>query len=669
MDSKLSVGVDVGGTFTDIVSMGPRGLTVLKLPTSSEPSLAVIEGLRDLGHAVRDASLISHATTLATNALLTRSGLARAVLLTNEGFRDVLEIGRQRRPELYNLTTRRPVPLVPREDRLPVRCRIAADGTEVEPLSRAEARAVAARVVKSGPESVAICFLNSYANDRHEVKMRDALLRGGFRGHVSISSEVDREFREFERTSTTVVNAVLAPMMAGYLSSLKASLERQGIRAPVYVMGSDGGATTMAFAASRPVGVIESGPAAGVIASRQLARALGLPRVLTFDMGGTTAKAGAVIGGEAGVVGEFEAAGRSHSGRSIGGSGYPVRGEFVDLAEVSAGGGTVAWVDDAGELQVGPASAGSTPGPACYNRGGKDATVTDANVVLGRLSPDALLGGTMKIRRDLALAATKNLAGRLGIPVDQCGRDILRLVNDSMARALSVVSTERGRDPRDFTLMAFGGGGPGHACDVAEELGMRDILVPPHPGLFSAYGLLAGEFSRSFVAPVMSTKIRLGPAFQRLERGARTEMRRGGFGTFALRRYLDAHYVGQSHELTLPYFGDYRVRDSFDSMHADLYGYSASDDIEVVSIRLKAVAAGPGASKPGRLTDRRTHKAGARIAWIGGETCLVPVLPRESLLTGSRGRGPCIVEEYDSTLVVNSSWDWRSEAHGLRLTR
>ena len=659
------VGVDVGGTFTDIVIGGPQGLTVQKLPTTPSPDAAILTGLAALGKRALEASLISHATTLATNALLTHSGLAHSALITNEGFRDVLEIGRQRRPEVYDLDTRRPPPLIERRHRLTISCRIRGDGTESAPLEAAAAKSLARRVVHEGYQSVAISFLNSYLNAAHELQMKDALRHEGFGGHVSLSSEVDPEYREFERTSTTVVNAVLSPLVTGYLSSLAASLRREGIRAPVYLMNSDGGASTLAFAASMPVTIIESGPAAGVVASQQIARKLSLERVLTFDMGGTTAKAGTIVDGEPDITGEFEAAGRTHSGRSIRGSGYPVRGQFIDLAEVSAGGGTVAWVDEAGELEAGPKSAGSVPGPACYGMGGTEPTVTDANVALGRLNPHHLLGGAMRIRRDLALRSLR----KLGENEFDVASGIIKLVNDSMSRAISMVTVNRGRDPRDFVMVAFGGAGPVHACDLGEEMGVSDIVVPAHAGLFSAYGLLAAEITRTFASSVMEVEPRLKKRFEELELRASREMRSEGFKAFELRRYFDARYLGQSHELFLPFASDEGKRRSFDERHRGLYGYSLPDKLEVVNIKVRATvqrdapvqAASPTLPVPAALSHRKV--------WIGGRFQQVEVLRRESLKLGREGRGPVVIEEYDSTLVINESWKWTVKPYGTRLAR
>lgn len=666
---KLVVGVDVGGTFTDIIIGDAGGLSVLKLPTASDPSRAVLQGLRKLGPGVRRSALICHATTLATNALLTHAGLARTALVTNEGFRDVLEIGRQRRPEVYSLDTRRPAPLVERRDRLTVDCRIGADGSVVTPLLPRDAVSVAGRVLAGKYESVAVCFLNSYLNPAHEEAAKRAIVKNGFRGHISASCEVDREYREYERTSTTVVNAVLSPLMSGYLSSLSASLRRSRISAPVYIMNSDGGASTVAFASSHPVVAIESGPAAGVVASRLLARELSKPRVLTFDMGGTTAKAGTVIDGEPEVTNEFEAAGRTHSGRSIRGSGYPVRGEFIDLAEVSAGGGTVAWTDEAGELKVGPRSAGSSPGPACYGFGGAEPTVTDANVALGRLNPDSLLGGTMRIHRGLALRSLRRLSRRLDSSLLDVASGIVRLVDHDMSRAISMVTVERGHRPGDFAMFAFGGGGPLQACDLAEGMGIREIVVPIHAGLFSAYGLLAGELTRTFTEPVLEAEPRLEGRFRQLEAAAARQLRREGFRRFEVARFAECRYVGQSHELLLPFAGDDSLRRRFDERHAGLYGYALPDRMEVVNIRVRASVRRSSVAPLRSGQSARSKRRAERRAWVGGGMVTARVLAREALATGESGRGPCIVEEYDSTLVVNPGWTWTAEAYGTRLTR
>src|SRR2546426_1229709 len=398
----LFVGIDVGGTFTDIIvfdNESRKTPEIVKVPTvPKQPSFAILEALKRYQDRAEQVALVSHATTIATNALLTHTGLAKTALITNQGFRDVLEIGRQRRPEIYNLDTKRPKQLVDRRNRFTVKGRRLVDGSRRTPLAESDLLKVSKEIAQRGLESAAVAFLNSYVNPSDETKAEKILRRSGFKGHIDISSRVDPQYREYERTSTTVVNASLVPLMSQYLHGFQNELEWIGFHCAFYVMNSDGTASTLAQASKRPISIIESGPAAGVLASASLASQLSLSKVITFDMGGTTAKAGTIIEDRPDLSYEFEAAGRSYHGRSIKGSGYPVRQPFIDLAEVSAGGGTIAWIDETGSLKVGPESAGAEPGPAAYGTGGRRATVTDANVVAGRINPTQLLGGHLKLR-------------------------------------------------------------------------------------------------------------------------------------------------------------------------------------------------------------------------------------------------------------------------------
>src|SRR6266436_3753365 len=468
----LFVGIDVGGTFTDIIVFNNESRKtpeIVKVPTvPKQPSLAILEALKRYQDRTEQVALVSHATTIATNALLTQTGLAKTALITNRDFGDVLEIGRQRRPEIYNLDTKRPKQLVERRNRFTVKGRRLVNGSSQTPLAENEMLRVSKEMIRREMESVAVAFLNSYVNPSDEIKAEKILRRSGFKGHIDMSSRVDPQYREDERTSTTVVNASLVPLMSQYLHGFQNELERIGFHCAFYVMNSDGTASTLAQASKRPISIIESGPAAGVLASQNLAKQLSLDKAITFDMGGTTAKAGTIINGQPDLSYEFEAAGRSYHGRSIKGSGYPVRQPFIDLAEVSTGGGTIGWLDEAGVLKVGPESAGADPGPAAYGKGGSQATVTDANIVAGRINPSQMLGGDLKLHDDLAVRAIGKLSRRLGTSIDKTTDNILRIVNGNMSKALSLVSLERGRDPREYTLFAFGGSGPVHACDLAE---------------------------------------------------------------------------------------------------------------------------------------------------------------------------------------------------------
>lgn len=671
---RYYVGIDVGGTFTDLILYDSKTMEshVVKVSTTTDkPESAILTALCDLCREPKQVTLINHATTIATNALLTHTGIAKTALITNHGFRDVLEIGRQRRPELYNLYTNRPQPLVKRKNRFTVHGRIRADGKEIEPLDLYEAKQIAKTIVNEGFKSVAIAFLNSYINDSHEKRMKEILQNKKFGGTISCSSDVNREYKEYERMSTTVVNAVLSPLMSTYLRSLKSKLENSGFHTPIYAMNSDGGMNTLPYASNFPISVIESGPAAGVLASRHLANSLSLEKVLTFDMGGTTAKAGAVIDGECDISYEFEVAGRTHSGRSIKGSGYAVRYPFIDLAEVSAGGGTIAWVDDGDALRVGPNSAGSEPGPAAYGKGGKNPTVTDANITLGRINPNYLLGGKMPIYSNLAKQAVGEIAERLGMNLKDAAEGIIKLVNLNMAKAIMTVSVERGRDPREYTLIAFGGAGPIQCCDLAEELEINHIIVPAHAGIFSAYGLLTANITRTFSLPVLTTNALLEPYFDEARKMASNSMKNEGFHNYKIKEYVDARYKGQSFELRLPYENSADMKSRFSEKHREAYGYSSTDEIEIVNVRVKAVITTSGLKR--KRTKHNDEEVGTpteyRDAWIRDFFTKIPVYLREELKLGTYGEGPSIIEEYDSTLVVNPGWKWKVYDYGTELKR
>src|SRR2546426_5005646 len=588
----LFVGTDVGGTFTDVVVFDEESREspeVIKVPTDPKrPELAIIKALERYQNRTGQFALVSHATTIATNSLLTQSGLAETALITNEGFRDVLEIGRQRRPEIYNLNTRRPRQLVTRRNRLTVRGRRRVNGSSLTPIVEKDLLTVSKAIIERGIESVAISFLNSYINPEDEIRAEKILRLSGFRGHIDLSSRIDPQYREYERTSTTVVNASLAPSISGYLQQLKKELEQIGIGSPLYVMNSDGTASTTAQAAEHPISIIESGPAAGVLSSRNLTKHLSLTKVITFDMGGTTAKAGTIVSGRPDLAYEFEAAGRIYHGRSIKGSGYPVRQPFIDLAEVSAGGGTIAQIDETGNLKVGPESAGADPGPAAYGNGGTQATVTDANIVAGRINASKLLGGQLKLHNDLSIRAIGRLSRRLGTSIDKTADRILRIVNSNMSKALRLVSVERGRDPREYSLIAFGGAGPVHACDLAEELEIKRIIVPLHPGLFSAFGLLTADLSRTFIQPIIEQSvINVEPTFIQLREQARESLKQEGFTSYRTVEHVDLRYQGQAHEITLPYKKNTNLARLLGREHKKLYRYSSNDSVEAANARIR----------------------------------------------------------------------------------
>jgi len=696
----MRVGIDVGGTFTDVVARHANGaLSRLKVPTTPRaPEVGALRALAELVATRDDAgdiALVAHASTIATNALLGQLHLElpRVAFVTTAGFRDVVEIGRQNRSAVYDLGVERPVPLARREDRFVVHERREADGSVTVPLDLREVDAIASEIARRGITTVAIGLLHAYVDDGHEVAIGRRLAELLPDVHVSRSAELVREFREYERFSTAVVNAALMPAVRGYLDRLAAGLREAGVRAPLFVMRSDGGMASVEAAAARPASLIESGPAGGVIAAAFLGQTLGLRRVLSFDMGGTTAKAGTILDGTPEIATEFEAAGATHSGRAQKGSGYPVRFPFVDLAEVSAGGGTIAWIDRAGSLRVGPASAGADPGPAAYGRSDKP-TVSDANVVLGRLNPRALLGGAFPIDAANARRAVASIATVTDGDVTAAAAGILAIADSEMAKVLRIVSVERGYDPRDFTLVAFGGGGPLHACAVASEIGVRRIVIPEHPGVFSANGLLAADvrvvFSRSVgVVANPAAWAMLEAVFGELREAGERALAAQGVAA-ADRAYLwelDLRYAGQSFELTISGGEFASTLAAFHARHTQRYGYSVpGETVEVVTVR----AIGIGRTQKQRFdsatesadtdtgadtdtdTDRNSDHGRRRSivpapsftmaaleerpVWNGSSFEPTTVFSRERLTNGTILHGPAIVEQYDATTYVAPHW-------------
>ncbi len=606
------------------------------LSTPRAPEEAVLEGLSK----VAEFGEVLHASTIGTNALLGQVGLEipRVALFTTRGFRDVVEIGRQNRPRLYDLFFEKPRPLVSRDLRFEVDERVLPDGTVLRPVDPAEVETHAKAALERGVVSVAVVFLHSYASPANE-GAAGAVLRRHFR-YVTLSSEVSPEPREYERTSTAVVNAALMPLVGRYLEEVGRYVSSRGGR--LYVMASSGGLVTVEEAAKRPVQLIESGPAGGVVATAEFAKALGLRRVISFDMGGTTAKAGAVVDFEPELTTEYEVGGESHHGRVVKGSGYPVRFPFIDLAEVSAGGGTVVWRDAAGALRVGPVSAGADPGPVCYGRGATEPTITDANVVLGRVA--SLLGGEMRLNAEAAYKAFK----KLGDPVETAWQAV-QLVNMEMARAVRLVTVERGLDPGEFVLFAFGGAGPQHAAELAEELGVSSVVIPPEPGVFTALGMLFadGKFEARASYPRD-----LEEGYRRLEEALSVHN-----PTYYV-RLADVRYVGQGWELVVPAGRPAdldQIRSVFEERHLAIYGFRLDRPVEVVTIRVFGVVARkkpklrepPAEGEPKPVSHRRVYF---------GEWVETPVYWREDLPRGFKLEGPAVVEERHSVAVVPPRW-------------
>ena len=671
----LRVGVDIGGTFTDIVLRLADGtLRVSKVSsTPDDPARAVVDGLADLLRAARvapsDVVEIVHGTTVASNTILQKTG-ARIGLITTRGFRDVLEIGRVRTPDLYDLTWEKPAPLVPRWLRLEVDERIAADGSVVRPLALDQVEAAAHRLVDAGVEVIALCFINSYANAAHE-QAAERLIRQRFPDvEVSASYAVLPEIKEYERTSTTVVNGYLLPVMRRYLANLADNLARIGIRAPLLVVASNGGVVGARQAGERPAFAVGSGPAAGVAGAARLGEAIGDPNLIVFDMGGTTAKAALVEHGAPTLTTEYEfREGISTSSRFIKAGGYMLKVPAIDIAEVGTGAGSIASIDEGGLLRVGPRSAGATPGPACYGIGGTEPTITDANVVLGYLNAEYLAGGELKLEAQRARdAIEQRVAIPLGLSTIEAAQGVRDVANASMARAIRAVTIERGRDPRDFTLVAFGGSGPVHACDVAAALDVRRILIPVSPGVFTAVGMLASDVEHHFVRAVggllgdQAARQRGNARLTDIHEEARAMLAGEGYGPESVRLtgQADLRYAGQSSELTIPLAGlavddVAALREAFQREYAATYGYASDEDLELVNVRCVATGVRPHRLDFRAVTVAATTTVTARRRAVhfarGAPAIDTPVVAREAIGEAPT-RGPLIVESYDSTVVV-----------------
>lgn len=673
----VRVGCDIGGTFTDIVLQRADGrLYIRKVSTSpDDPGRAVVQGIGGLLEelSVDPGSVIEvvHGTTVASNTILQKSG-ARTGVLTTKGFRDVVEIGRIRTPTMFDLAWNKPEPLALRRYRLEVSERLAADGSVVRPLDPSEVRNAGEFFVREGVQTVALCFINSYVNPVHELAAK-RILEAEFPGLVvTASCEVLPEMREYERCSTTVVNAYILPAMRGYLSRLRRDLAAIGISAPIQVMASNGGMMGVTTASEKPVFAVASGPAGGVTGSACLGQVTGDRDAIVFDMGGTTAKAAIIDGGMPAITNEYEFRdGISSPSRFVKGGGYMLKVPSIDIAEVGAGGGSVARVDSGGLLHVGPDSMGASPGPACYRLGNERPTVTDANMVLGFLNPVALAGGSLAVDLELARQAiAKHVGEPLGLDPYAAAHGVRQIANISMARAIRAVTVERGRDPRDLTLVAFGGGGPVHAVDVARILGIRRVVAPVMAGVFCAAGMLTADVEHDLLRAVLKRLDRVPP--QALQRIA-DELRSNGLVTLAAEGYsqeavsfelkADLRYVGQSSELSIRLRGDSldaevldALRADFQSVYANTFGYSSEEPLELVNLRLTARG-----HRPNRLAFGNVRLEESAVAGLHGmrrisferDAPLVetPVVARGEV--GQRFRdGPLIVESYDTTAVV-----------------
>jgi N-methylhydantoinase A len=648
------LGVDVGGTFTDLAALVGGRVVTAKVPsTPHDQSVGAMAVLRaaELG----EVAAFAHGMTVATNALLERRG-ARTALVTTEGFRDVLEIARQARPSLYDLTRRRPAPLVPRALRFCVRERMGPDG-ELEPLDERSVAAVVDALRAAEVEAVAVCLLFAFLHPEHERRVGEAV-RDALPGvHVSLSSEVLPEMREFERMSTTVADAYLAPRLRGYLHALADQAVAAGVPHP-HIMQSSGGVAELADAAERAASCVLSGPAGGVVGAAFAAQASGFRDLLTFDKGGTSTDVAPVVDGAV----------QTTTGAVV--AGVPIRHPSVDVHTVSAGGGSIATVDAGGALRVGPRSAGADPGPVAYGRGGTEPTVTDANLVLGYLRDGARLGGgEVTLDRGRALAALERLGAGIGLDAARAALGVVEVANAEMVRALRVISVQRGLDPREFVLVAFGGAGPLHACALAEELAIATVLVPRASGVLSALGLAVSDLRRDLVAPRPAALDRLDPAIAHEALAALEARAAEELPGAACARAADVRYRGQSFELTVP-AGDWdALAERFHAEHERRHGYAMrGEPIELVALRVTATAA----MRIPQLVERRgrgARPADEREARFGDEAVAVPVFDRDALGAGDEIAGPAIVEFAEATCVVRPGWRGRVDgAGGLVLT-
>ena len=697
--TEYRVGADIGGTFTDVVFLGSDG-TVLAKKIASTPddySRAVLDGvnacIEELGVSPGSVSEVSHGFTVATNAIIEQKGASTA-LITTEGFRDILELRRNRVPTLYDLYYQKPPTLVKRQLRLEVRERLNFRGEVLQPLDTADVDEAVQKIKMAGVESVAVCLLHSYANPEHERYIGKVVREQLPDVILTLSSELLPEMKEYERTSTTVINGYVRPVVERYLTSLTKGLEEMGVGVPLSVMQSNGGLATSAIAMEKPVYCIESGPAAGVVGAFHLGNRLGMGNLMTLDMGGTTAKASIIENGEILQAPEYEVGGGISVGhRLLRGSGHILRVPSIDLAEVGAGGGSIASVDSSGSIRVGPQSSGAVPGPACYQQGGRDATVTDSDVMLGYLNPKHLLGGDFPLDKELAVdSVSRNVASPLGISDIEAAHGIHLLVNSNMARALRAVSSERGRDPRRFVLFSFGGGGPVHAAGLAEMLDITRIVVPPFPGVFSSFGLLVADVEHHFVQTYFKTFDELivpdlADLLEGLWEQGRKQLSLEGFddSNQEVVTQVDMKYEGQVSDLTVMMPAGKVTQQTITALgeayaeeHEKSFGYRTDAPYQLVNLRVIARGHSPVSRVPDRLEipalasqDGQAERPvyfGPSNGWLDTK-----VVDRSGVAGGSNGSsggssgasGPLIIEEYDSTTVVPPGWrasvdQWRN---------
>ena len=675
--SQFRVGVDIGGTFTDIVFLGADGKVVTKKVSSTvdDYARAIVDGLAEVYEeqqlAGADIAELLHGTTVGSNAILEAKG-ARTGLITTEGFRDILEIRTLRMPRLYDLQWEKPMPLIERYLRRTVKERVDSEGNVKDALDPAEAERVVQTLLDEKVEAIAVCLLNAYANPVHERAIAEIIRAKAPDLPFCISFDVLPEMKEYERTSTTVINTYIMPIVKGYLESLRRELDSSGTAAPLLLMQSNGGLMTSEAATRLPANIVESGPAGGVVGAQALSRKLDMPDLITFDMGGTTAKASLIEKTEVTRSLEYQVGGGIMIGsRLMTGGGYTLKVPAIDLAEVGAGGGSIITIDAGGSMQVGPQSAGAFPGPVCYDQGGTEPTVTDANVVLGYINPTHLVGGALTLNPEKSRQVLEEkVAKPVGLEVAHAAYGAHQIAASNMIRAIKAVSSERGRDPRRYAMLAFGGNGPLFAAGMAKALRMTRIVIPPSPGLFSSFGLLYADVEHHYSRTVRrvlrdSDPALLNAAWQELEDQAREQLAMDGFsdGQMRFRRAANMHYKGQIFELTVPAPDGVidaaavaTLEEAFGQEHEVTYGHRAGPEEPVELVN--AMVVGQGIPHRPRVPDRLINEAAVgdklppRQAYFGPEAGWIetPVIRRADLT--SAHIGPCIVEEYDATCLV-----------------
>ncbi len=681
--------VDIGGTFTDFaLEQGKRRFTSKTLTTPEAPEQGVLTGvaaiLREAGLQPGDVGLVVHGTTLATNAIIERKG-ARTALVTTAGFRDVLAMGNESRYDQYDLQIRLPEPLVPRHLRLPVPERVDASGRVLLPLDEAAVRALVPAMQAEGVTSVAVGFLHAFTNPAHEQRAGAILEAAGLA--VSLSSAVSPEMREWERFSTAAANAYVQPLMQGYLRRLESALRELGFTAPMFLMLSGGGLTTVETACRFPIRLVESGPAGGAIFAASLARAAGLDRVLSFDMGGTTAKICLIDDGQPQTSRSFEVA---RIGRFKRGSGLPLRIPVIEMVEIGAGGGSLAGVDVMGRITVGPESAGAMPGPACYGRGGQQPAVTDANLVLGRYDPARFAGGTLSLDGAAAAAALQGAVGKsLGLSAEQAACGVVEMVDETMANAARIHAIESGKSFAGRTVIAFGGGGPVHACRLAEKIGATRILVPPGAGVGSAIGFLRAPIGYEVVRSLYGRLGQFDAAavndlLAAMAAEAASVVEPGRFGApVTVSRTAFMRYVGQGHEIpvrlpdgTLTPDAGMAIREAFDAEYARFYDRPVpGSDVEVLSYAVNVateLASVPPSGPEGAETAREGLSRGLQVIRdpVSTEVADWPVYDRHGLAIGVRIMGPAVIAEDETSTLVGADWDVTLQPDGsLVLTK